>query len=83
MVQQRAMGKSVSKRDNFPLLFEDATLIVYTNGAGEIFVKNKQDEKSTIRITPDGDGLHITAHDGVLTPWAINGLPAFLVRAIG
>lgn len=77
---QKAVGESVAQYANFPLLFEDSNLIVYTNGSGEIFVKNKRDEGSTIRITPDRDGFHVTAHDGVLTPWAVGGLPAFLVR---
>lgn len=80
MAQQLTVGESVAEYANFPRLFEDSALIVYTNGSGEIFVKNKRDEKSTIRITPDRDGLNVTAHDGVLTPWAVNGLPAFVVR---
>jgi hypothetical protein len=61
-------------------LFEDSRLIVHTNGCGEIFVQNKADGKPMMRITPDGDELCVTAHDGVLTPWAINRLPAFLVQ---
>lgn len=65
---------------NFPILFEDQDLRVYKNPSGEIFVENKGNEKCTIRIGGGRDGLRVTAHDGTFTPWAINGLPAFIVR---
>ena len=65
---------------DFPILYEDHHVRVYKNPSSEIFVENKGNEKSTIRVSTDRDGFSVTAHNGVLTPWAVNGLPAFLVR---
>lgn len=60
-------------------LFNDGTLAVWTNGCGEIFVTQCSDDLY-VRITPQGGVLSVTSHDGVLTPWSTNGLPAFQVR---
>ncbi|GEM_PF-2301829 len=65
---------------SFPILYEDHTVRVFKNPSGEIFVENVRGVEATIRIGADRDGLSVTAHDGTFTPWAINGLPAFLVR---
>jgi hypothetical protein len=69
--------------NNFPILFEDSTLVVYTNGSGEIFVERKSDDKVTIRVTPDHNDLTVTAAQARLTPWSVNGLPAFRVTSRG
>jgi hypothetical protein len=63
-------------------IFEDIRLIVETNGSGEIFVTNKDDKLSQIRIGPEGAGrLLVTASfTGQLVPWSINGLSAILVK---
>jgi len=72
--------RSRSRYADFPILFEDRTTLVYTNGSGEIFIENKRGKNSTIRITPDQDGFSVTAYGSQLTPWAIRGLSAILVQ---
>ena len=69
--------------ENFPILFQDGRLQVYKNPSGEIFVEDMRDKGVEIRISLGQDGLTVTSQTGALTPWATNGLPAFLVRGKG
>jgi len=77
--QKVAEAKFRHDDENFPILFEDNQIQVYKNPSGEIFVENKQNKNSTMRISTYGVGFQVTAHDANLSPWAINGLPAFVV----
>ena len=62
----------------FPVLYEDEDVLFYTNGSKEFFVQNKHEPKCTLRIGSfSRAGLLVTAHDCYLSPWAVNGLPAF------
>lgn len=61
--------------------YNDGKIVVYANGFGEIFVSLCSNDRCRIRVTPRGDTLTVTAHDAVLTPWAVNGLSAFRVKA--
>lgn len=66
---------------NLLILHEDARVRVYKNTSGEILVENVNacDGNPTVRVTPHNNGFYVTSHNGILTPWAILGLPAFLV----
>lgn len=61
-------------------LYNDSVVKVEENGCGEIFVSLVSKPGTRIRVTPRINRLEITAHDGVFTPWSINGLPAFVVN---
>lgn len=63
----------------FPSLYEDRNVRIYTNGSSEYFVENKRTPGVTLRIGGFGStGLMVTAHGCHLSPWAVNGLPAFV-----
>ena len=66
-------------------VYETALLIVETNGSGEIFIQRKRQgmpdwKQPQIRVGACQDGMVITAAQHQMTPWASNGLPAFLVQ---
>lgn len=66
-----------SNDPQFPTLYNKG-LRVYHNHCGEIFVE--QQNGVTIRIgSYNGDCLIVTAHGSRMSPWASNGLPAFVV----
>ena len=50
-----------------PVYYEDGTLLVYSNGSGEIFIKNKRGGSAKIRVTPHGGELRISASEGRFT----------------
>lgn len=62
----------------FPILYEDLNLLVFTNGSGEVFVKNKRGLSAEIRISSERDGLCITSGE-LITPWLKNGGSAIFV----
>lgn len=63
-----------------PTVYEDSGVRVFHNCSGEIFVENKA-TNVTIRISPDHNALVVTAaENGIMTPWSINGLAAFVVQ---
>jgi len=76
----RQGGESVTEFADFPKLYEDNNLLVYHNRSGGIFIESKHDRNARIRVTPDYPGMHVTAHDGRLIPWIVNGLSAIMVR---
>lgn len=53
-------------------------LEVYTNGSGEVFVKNIS-SGVTIRVGDYGENLQVTAAQFRLSPTDVNGLDAFRV----
>lgn len=59
-------------------LFETYDCIVYHNGCGEIFIKLKYADIH-MRITPRTNKIEVTAARNKISPWSINGLPAFVV----
>lgn len=61
-------------------IYENASIEVFRNTSGEIFVKLKRYPAATIRISNQYDHLRVTCHDGTLTPGAINGLAAFFAH---
>ena len=62
-------------------VFDDGILQVRVNPCGEVFVSNKRAGRCpTIRVNPRGEELSITAHSALMTPYAVNGLPAFIVH---
>lgn len=65
-------------------LFNDGKIQVFTNGAGEIFVKNLKNLDTfplEIRIgTYNRDLLQITAYGRVFEPHSFNGLGGFIIK---
>ncbi len=62
-------------------VFETEYLIAYHNGSGELFIMNKNDRRTEIRVGPEGKSqLSITAHDGSFRPAEFAGLGGFVVR---
>lgn len=53
------------------------SLIVTTNGSGEVFVRNQTGKQ--IRVSDERDSVIITAQSHRLSPTAKNGLDAFRV----
>ena len=64
---------------SLPTIYEDSGVRVFHNCSGEIFVENKETDV-TIRISPDYRSLMVTTQNGIMTPWAVNGLAAFVVQ---
>ncbi|MBX4198224.1 hypothetical protein KW782_02705 [Candidatus Parcubacteria bacterium] len=62
------------------VIFEDELLLVRSSSSGEIFVTNKVDGRTEMRIGHRGADLTITCHDGTLVPGEINGVSAIYVR---
>jgi hypothetical protein len=79
---QMTQHRSRSEYVDLPVLYDDGVTLVYQNHCGEIFVENKRNRNSTLRVSPYGDGFTITAHSGQLVPWSVNGLSAILVRPV-
>ena len=52
----------------FPVYYEDGTLLVYENGSGEIFVENKRGKnrfgRAKLRISSYGEDLNVYAAGG-------------------
>ncbi len=66
----------------FPSLYEDGRIRVFTNGSGEIFVQDKAEYGETMRISPAYRGLIVTCQGGLMTPTSKNGLDAFRVWSL-
>lgn len=64
-----------------PTIYENNEVKVYHNCSGEIFIENKH-TNCTIRVSPEYSRTIVTAQDGIMTPWATNGLPAFVISAL-
>jgi len=62
-------------------LFENNQIKVYMNDSGEVFVHNKP-AGVTLRISDHYRGITITSHNGIMTPWAVNGCPAISVSKL-
>ena len=66
-------------------IYEDGKWLIQMNTGGEVFVMKKEYHPTTtrqgpeIRIGSKPNGLVVTAHSCRMTPWAVNGLPAFTV----
>lgn len=72
--------------ENFPILYENVDIVVFKNPAGEIFVQKTSRVADTegpcIRIGCFGHTeLVVTANNGGLIPWAVNGVSAFRVKS--
>ena len=63
--QQRYMNP---RTQQFPIHYEDGTLVVYSNHCGEIFVKNKRGKNEFGRAT-----LRISSYGADLTVWPSGG----------
>lgn len=61
------------------ILADENGFQVLSNGSGDLFI---QDSKSgtMIRVGRNGIFMSVTASYGVLAPYAVNGLPAFIIR---
>jgi hypothetical protein len=61
-------------------LHEDSRLKVEINSSDEVFV-TEMETGVKVRISIDvGRGMHVTSSNGILTPDAVNGLPAFRIK---
>lgn len=62
------------------VIYENQHIKVTVNSSDEVFVENKQNKDSTIRIGSYGRGrLQITCHNGTIIPGSVNGLSACFV----
>jgi hypothetical protein len=59
-------------------VYEDNRIVLEVNTGGEYFLRSKA-SGTVIRIHARMDETIVTCHQGRLTPWSVNGLPAFLV----
>ncbi|HEY4523307.1 MAG TPA: hypothetical protein VJK04_00325 [Candidatus Paceibacterota bacterium] len=51
--------------NDLPVIYEDNTLLIYVDGAGDVFVETKKAAGyAIIRISPEYSGLAVTAHIG-------------------
>ncbi len=64
-----------------PTIFEDDNVVVRQNGSSEVFVTLKVPEGPTIRVTPKGYSLMVTAAGNVMSPYSHNGLPCFYIAS--
>lgn len=60
------------------ILFENNVIKVEMNSSDEVFITSKR-LGTKCRVSPDWNGISVTAANQRITPWAINGLPAFKI----
>lgn len=56
------------RTEQFPIHYEDAVTVVYTNHCGEVFVLNKRKGGAGLRISSYGNEFRVYAHLGCFTP---------------
>lgn len=68
----------IATNSGFKILAESDGFTVYTYSGGDIFVKDNHTDIN-FRIGRHGSCVAVTANTLKLTPYSVNGLPAFLI----
>ena len=82
-VRSAFIGSFIRGNENFPILYEDKSILVYTNLSGEIFIENLLEPTVSIRVRTKDRYLIVTSSFANLLPTEVNGLQGIKVSPRG